>query len=129
MLVSPESLDAELLQQEKAGGKPEAEETRPGLTIFTDGQRLDDGVSGMEKWAILGGHQIHMGYNQGAHDGACAALARALETAVRRLTTSEWVTIFTDAQAAIRRATSEQPGWPLQVKEHIARPDVTIEIR
>jgi len=43
-----------------------------------------------------------MGYNQEAYDAECAALARALESASRRNMTPERVTIFTDAQAAIR---------------------------
>ena len=40
----------------------------------------------------------------------CAPLVRALETAARRQTTPEMVTIFTDAQAAIRRMGSDEPG-------------------
>jgi len=53
-----------------------------------------------------------MGYNQEAYDAECAALARALESASRRqfFITPERVTIFTDAQAAIRRMASEDPG-------------------
>jgi len=51
-----------------------------------------------------------MGYNQEAYDAECAALARALESAARRNTTPERVTIFTDAQAAIRRMASDEPG-------------------
>ena len=39
-----------------------------------------------------------------------AALARALEAAARRQTTPERITIFTDAQAAIERMASEEPG-------------------
>jgi len=50
----------------------------------------------------------------------------------------ERVTIFTDAQAAIRRMASEEPGpgqkYALQARKHItvlrkARPDITTEIR
>ena len=36
---------APLLQEEEAEAKAEAERTRPGLTIFTDGSRLDDGAT------------------------------------------------------------------------------------
>jgi len=52
-------------------------------------------------------------------------------------TTRERVTIFTDAQAAIRRMASEEPGpgqmYALQVRKHIAvlgltRPDIAIEM-
>jgi len=80
-----------------------------------------------------------MGYNQEAYDAECAALARALESASRSQTTPERVTIFfTDAQAAIRRMASEEPGpgqqYALQAKKDIsalrrARPGITIEIR
>jgi len=79
-----------------------------------------------------------MGKNQEAYDAECAALARALEAAARRQTAPERVTIFTDAQAAIRRMASEEPGpgqkYTILAREHIAalrsaRPDITIEIR
>ena len=44
MQEEPETLDAELLQEEEeAEAKAEAEKARPGLTIFMDGSRLDDG--------------------------------------------------------------------------------------
>jgi len=88
-----------------------------------------------QKWA---GIRTNMGYNQEAYAAECAAVARALETASRRQTTPEMVTIFTDAQAAIRRIASEEPGpsqmYALQARKHIAvlrraKPDITIEIR
>jgi ribonuclease HI len=79
-----------------------------------------------------------MGNNQEAYDAECAALARALEEATRRQTAPARVTIFTDAQAAIRRMASEDPGpgqkYAILARRHIrtlrrARPDITIEIR
>jgi len=79
-----------------------------------------------------------MGYIQEAYDAECAALARALESASRRPTSPERITIFTDAQAAIRRMASAEPGpgqqYVLQARKHIAtlrraRPGVIIEIR
>jgi len=82
--------------------------------------------------------KTHMGYNQEAFDAECAALARALESASRRNTTPERVTIFTDAQAAIRRMASDEPGpsqtYALQARKHVAalrkaRPGIIIEIR
>jgi len=73
LLEEPETLDAELLQEEEAEAKAEAERTRPGLTMFTDGSRLDDGVTGYSvvwkqglTWA---GAKVHMGNNQEAYDG------------------------------------------------------------
>jgi len=65
-----------------------------------------------------------MGYNQEAYNAECAALARALESASRRNWVPERVTIFTDAQAAIRRMASDDPGpgqqYALQARKHIA---------
>jgi len=69
--------------------------------------------------------------------GFTAALARALESVLGGYV-PERVTVFTDAQAAIRRMASDEPGpgqqYALQARKHIAmlhkvRPDITIEIR
>ena len=88
-----------------------------------------------ESWV---GIKTHMGYNQEAYDAEFAALARALESAARRNTTPERVAIFSDAEAAIRRMASDEPGpgqqYAIQARKHIAalrqaRPDITIEIR
>jgi len=142
LLEEPETLDAELQQEEEAEAMAEAERARPGLTMFTDGSRLDNGETGFSvvwkrglTWAGVKGH---MGGNQEAYDAECAALARALEEASRRNTTPERVTIFTDAKAAIRRMASDEPGpgqqYALQARKHIAtlrraRPGIVIEIR
>jgi ribonuclease HI len=84
------------------------------------------------------GVKTHMGYNQEAYDAECAALSRAMEIAARRQTTPEQVAIFTNAQAAIRRMASEEPGpgqtYAIEAQRHIAelrrpRPDITVEIR
>jgi len=42
----PETLGVDLLQEAEAGAKTEAERSRPGLTVFTDGSRLDSGAAG-----------------------------------------------------------------------------------
>jgi hypothetical protein len=114
LLEEPEALNADTIQEDEVAAKTEAERTRPGLTMFTDGPRLDSGAAGYavawqsgQRWV---GIKTHMGYNQEAYAAECAALARALETAARRQTAPERVTIFTDAQAAIRRMASEEPG-------------------
>jgi len=79
-----------------------------------------------------------MGYNQEAYDAERAALVRALGTASRRQLTPVKVTNFADAQAAIRRMASEDPGpgqmYALQARKYIAaqrraKPDITTEIR
>jgi hypothetical protein len=46
LLEEPETLDVELLQEEEAEAKAEAEKTWLGLAMFTDGSRLDDGAAG-----------------------------------------------------------------------------------
>jgi len=96
LLEEPETLGAELLQEEEAEAKAEAEKDHPGLTMFTDGSQLDSGAAGYavvwkngQTWK---GIKTHMGYNQEAYDAECAALARALELASRRNTTPERVT-------------------------------------
>jgi ribonuclease HI len=107
LLEEPEALDAETIQEDEKRAKAETERTRPGLTMFTDGSQLDSGATGYavvwqngQSWT---GIKIHMGKNQEAYDAECAALARALEVAARRQIVPERVTIFTDAQAAMRR--------------------------
>jgi ribonuclease HI len=108
----------------------------------SDGSRLDSGATGYavvwqngQSWV---GTKNHMGYNQEAYDAECAALASALEEAAKRQTVPELVTIFTDAQAAIRRMVSEDPGpgqkYAILARQHIrklrrGRPDIIIEIR
>jgi len=65
-----------------------------------------------------------MGSNQEAYDAECAAPARALEEASKRNTIPGRVTIFKDAQPAIRRIASDEPGpgqqYALQARKHIA---------
>jgi len=46
LLEEPEPRDAELLRAKEAEANAEAEKSRPGLTIFTDGSRLDGGATG-----------------------------------------------------------------------------------
>jgi len=142
LLEEPETLDAELLQQEEAEAKSEAERTRPGLTMFADGSRLDDGATEysvvLKRGLTWAGAKVHLGNNQEAYDAECAALAHALELATQRSTIPERVTIFSDAQAAIRRMASDEPGpgqqYALQARKHIttlrrARKGIVIEIR
>jgi hypothetical protein len=46
LLEEPEALDAETIQKDEKTAKAEVERSRPGITIFTDGSRLDDGATG-----------------------------------------------------------------------------------
>jgi len=67
LLEEPETLDAELLQEEEAEAKAEAERNRPGLAVFTDGSRLDNGATGYavvwKKGLTWKGIKTHMGCN------------------------------------------------------------------
>lgn len=79
------------------------------------------------------------GFQQEAYDVERAAIARALETAARRpYVPARHVTIIADAQAAILRMASDEPGsgriYPLEVRKHIANlrqwePTITVELR
>jgi len=71
----PETLDAQLLQEE-AEAKAEAEKTRPGLTMFAGGSRLDGRASdyavvwkNSQSWV---GIKTNMEFNQEAYDAECA---------------------------------------------------------
>jgi len=73
-----------------------------------------------------------MGHNHQAYIAECTALARALES-VSGGYVPDRVTIFTNAQAAIRRMASEEPGpgqqYAIQARKHItalirARPGI-----
>ena len=114
LLEEPETFDAELIQEKREAAKREAEKKRPGLVMFTDGSRLEDGAAGYvvawkngQTWK---GIKTHTGYNQEAVDAECAALARALESASRKNTVPNRVTIFSNAQAAIRHMAFDEPG-------------------
>ena len=142
LLEDPGPFNAELIQEEREEAKKEAEKERPGLVMFTDGSRLESEAA---RYAVAWrngqtweGIKTHMGYNQEAYDAECAALARALEVATRRVPTPSHVTIFTDAQAAIKRMSSDEPGpgekYVLEARQHIAElrrkaPSAIIEIR
>jgi len=101
-----------------------AQKPQPGITTFTDGSRLDDAAA---RYAVGGatlcGHRNLHGLKPGSYDADCAALSRSQETATRRQRMPERVTIFADAQAAIRRMASEEPGpgqvYALQARRHI----------
>jgi len=125
------------LPQEAAAAK-EARLDRPGVTIFTDGSRLENGATGYaavwKKENDWEGLKSHMGWGQEAYDAECAALARALQTAASRDDPIGAVTI----SSAIARMTSDEPGpgqqYALETRRHITalrakEPNIQIEIR
>jgi len=102
--------------RKEAEAKAEAEKNRPGLTMFTDGSRPGDEAAGHsvvwqngQTWV---GIKTHMGYNEETYGEERATLATALETASRRQTTPERVTIFTGAQGRCRQAEGLGGAWP-----------------
>jgi ribonuclease HI len=101
VLEEPEALVAETIKEDEKAAMAEAGRVRLGITMFTDGSRLDNGATeyavawqNRKSWV---GIETHMGYNQEAYDAEYVALARALDEAAKRQTTPERVTIFTDA--------------------------------
>jgi len=130
------------LEEEAAAALEAKRPHRPGLTMSTDGSRPENGATGYavtwKKGMVWKGHKTHMGWHQEAFDAECAALARALQVAAARTHTVGTVTIFTDAQVAIWRMTSDDPGpgqqYALEARRHIAslrtkEPNVKIDIR
>ena len=142
LLEVPVALDATTVQEEREEAKREAEKERPGLVMFTDGSRLENEAAGYAVAWRSGraweGIKAHMGYNQEAYDAECAAIARALETAAKRVPAPTHVALFTDAQAAIRKMSTDEPGpgqkYALEARQHIAAlratvPGISIEVR
>jgi len=138
----PLPFEAEVIQEEREKAMEEATAQRPGLTMFTDGSRMEEGAAGYavawKEGQTWKGVKTHMGYNQEAFDAECAALTRVLDLARRRDPTPARVTVFTDAHATIKRMISDEPGpgqkYALEAREHIAplrnaAPDIVIEVR
>jgi hypothetical protein len=46
LFEDPEALEAEAIQEDEKMAKAEAERARPGITMFKDGSRLDNGATG-----------------------------------------------------------------------------------
>jgi len=143
MPAKPSGLGAEVIVEERQAAKRVAEQEREGLTIFVDGSRggseaVEYAVVWKKKgegWASI---KAHMGFNQEAFNAECAALERALEVAARRRHPPERVTIFSDAQAALARIASDEPGpgqqYALKARKWVAqlrktRPGSRIELR
>ena len=70
------------IEEAEAAATEAKRSDRPGLTMFTDGSRLEDGATGYaivwKNGSTWKGHRTHMGWGQEAYDTECAALARAL---------------------------------------------------
>ena len=128
-----EPFDATTVVQEETEAKYEAERRRPWLVIFTGESRTGEGATG---YAVTWKKEGTQGPNMmSMYD---AAIARALETAARRRKKLGHLTIFTDAQAAIRGMTPDDPRpgrkYAIADRKHVAElrcrePEISIEIR
>ena len=117
--------DAEWAEQEARKA-----DFQPGLVLWTDGSRDENGAVGYavawRKGRSWAGRKTHMGYYKEAYDAECAAIERALEVAAERAKRRRLgrMRIFTDAQAAITRMTHDEPGpgqtYALQARKAIA---------
>ena len=142
----PTELEASVSIADAEWAEQEARRTdgQPGLTLWTDGSRDEDGGTGYavvwRKGRSWAGRKVHMGYFQEAYDAECAAIARALAVAAGRAKRHKLgkVRIFTDAQAAITRMTHDEPGpgqtYAIEARQAIAilrrqEPAIEIEIR
>jgi len=90
-------------------------DSQPGLVLWTDGSRDENGAAGYavvwrkgRRWA---GRKVHMRYYQEAYGAECAAIARALAVAAGKAKRHKLgrVRIFTDAQADDARRTWTRP--------------------
>jgi len=125
----PTDLEANVSIADAEWAKEEAmrADSQPGLVLWTDGSRDENGGTGYavvwrkgRRWA---GRKVHVGYFQEAYDAECArALAVAAGQAKRNKLGR--VRIFTDAQAAITRMTHDEPGpgqtYAIQARQAIA---------
>jgi len=135
-----ETLQAQVTVNEQRLAKEEAEVVREGLTLWTDGSRTEDGACGYAVvWKKIGGawkgQRVHLGSSQEAYDAECAAIVRALRIGrdFRKQQRISKITIFTDAQAAIRRMQTLEVGpgqiFALQARCILAEIDCPMEIR
>ena len=140
LLQERDARDTELWQEEEAEAKAEAYTTRLGLTMFMDQSRLDGGSRNSVVWkkGLPGRVSRCTWAATKSLMMQSAAIAHDLEIASQRNTTPVRVTIFSDAQVAIRRMASDEPGpgqkHAIQARRHIAalrlaRPGITIKIR
>jgi len=86
----PSELGANTAIADAEWAEQEAREAdfQPGLVLWTDGSRDENGAAGYavawRKGRIWAGRKTHIGYYQGAYGAECAAIARALEVAAER---------------------------------------------
>jgi ribonuclease HI len=124
VLDDPEPFHAMTVQEEEATATTAAERSRPGLTLFTDGSRLDSGAAGTPSYGRIASTGAASKRAWAANRMPSTKSASPLAEATRGLATPDTVTYFTDAQAAMKRLTSEDPG-PGQMHAFQARSPIT----
>jgi len=140
VVCEEETIHAEIVVDERKKAMEEAVRARDGVTLWTDGSRTEDGACGYavvwrKKGEVWKGHQVHLGYNQEAYDAECAAIVRALRVGRdrRKQQRISKITIFTDAQAAIKRMQTLDVGpgqiYALQARRILAEIDCPVDIR
>ena len=101
-------------EEEETAASKTRKTDRPGFTDFTDGSRLKNGATGYavawKQGQTWKGHKTYISWGHEAYDAECAAIARALQAAATSNHKLGTATIFSDAQAAIRRMSSDDPG-------------------
>jgi len=139
VVCEEEVLRAKIAVNDRKIAKEVADTPRDGFTLWTDGSRTEDGACGYAVVWIRGGgvwkgQKVHLGYNQEAYDAECAAIVRALRIGrdQRRQNRIPKITIFTDAQAAIKRMQMPEVGpgqiFALQARRILAEIDCPVEI-
>ena len=104
----------------------QAQKEQPGLVLWSDGSRLEDGrVGAGVAWTATPGHwrtvEIPLGRSKEVFDAELQGVCRALELA-QAMGENRQVTVFVDSQAAISRLqhTEPGPGQALALRAHRA---------
>jgi len=140
VVCEEETLQAEIVVDERKKAMEEAATARDGVMLWADGSSTEDGACGYavvwrKKGEVWKGHRVHLGYNQEAYDAECATIVRALRVGRdrRKQQRISKITIFTDAQAAIKRMQTLDVGpgqiYALQARWILAEIDCPVEIR
>jgi ribonuclease HI len=120
MLWTRSSLKGRVIMEDTESAKTTAETWTAdrGIAIFTDGSKFEDGYTGCAAVWRSGdgwqGRKVFMGRNKEVFDAELYAIWMGLASARDHLK-EDWagaksITIFTDAQAALKRIRNDDPG-------------------
>ena len=136
----PTELEASVSIADAEWAKQEAmrADSQPGLPLWTDGSRDENGAVGGNKklwlpgYAVVwrkgrtrwAGRKVHTGYYQEAYDAECAAIARALAVAMGRAKRAGFVSLRMRRPQLYTRMTHDEPGpgqtYAIQARQAIA---------